>query len=287
VRPVLLIALALVACTANAQPLAWRASLPGADGELLLLGSIHALRSEDYPLPPLVDALYQRSESLAMELDLDDIDPLTMQTLMVGAALIEDGRGLKALLEPELYELAYEEAGELGIDLEMFDRFEPWFVALTLSSLGIVRFGYQPEMGLEQYLVSRARSDRKEVLGLEDLEDQVAIFDGLSASEQAAMLAQTLEELQRTPSTMAELIEAWKTGRLGELSERLLGEFEEFPRLYDDLVTNRNKAWASRLASLVEHPGSILVVVGALHLVGPDNVIDLLRARGFEIEQLR
>jgi len=282
----LTVSLSLFTCALQAQPLAWRASNPDSNGELLLLGSIHVLREQDYPLPPLIDELYAQADIVVMELELDEIDPLAMQTQLVSAALIANGGRLRSVLDPDLYALADQEASELGIDLELFDQFEPWFVALTLSSLGIMRLGYQQEIGLEQYLLARAREDGKDVLGLELLEDQVAVFDNLSDREQAAMLEQTLQELRTSEAAMRELINAWKTGQLTDLSDQLVDDFGEFPQLYEQLVSNRNANWANSLATLIDQQQRALVVVGALHLVGDGNVIDLLTARGFEITAL-
>lgn len=276
----------LFAGALQAQPLAWRATLPGADGELLLLGSIHVLRQQDYPLPSLVDALYDQADAVLMELELDEIDPLTMQAQLVSAALIGNRERLGDLLEPRLYALVDTEASRLGIELSMLDQFEPWFVALTLSSIGIAKLGYQPEMGLEQHLLAQARRDHKDILGLETLADQVAVFDTLSEPEQAALLEQTVQELHTTDLAMTSLIEAWRRGELQDLVSQLAEDFEDFPELYDELVLKRNAAWSDRLASLIRDGRTFLVVVGALHLVGEGNVLERLEDRGFEITLL-
>lgn len=284
---VLLFGLAFVSGLAQADPAAWRISHASAPGELLVLGSIHVLRQQDYPLPPIVDTLYGQADAVVMELELDAIDAMTMQTGLMSAAIIEGGGGLSKLLEPDLYMLAERQAGELGVPLAMLEGFEPWFVAITLSSIGIVKLGYQPEMGLEQYILSRARRDGKDIVGLETLQDQVTVFDSLSASDQSALLEQTLLELRSTDAMMQELIQAWQDGELERLSAQLLDDFQQFPMLYDRLVAERNATWADQLAGMMENDDRLLVVVGALHLVGEKNVIDLLDARGFEVEQLR
>lgn len=279
--------LLLAAGPLHSQPLAWRATHPAADGELVLLGSIHVLRAEDYPLPPMVDLLYEQADILVMELDLDSIDPMAMQSQLVSAALSTDPRGLPSLVDSDLYFRTSRQAALLGVELAMLDRFEPWFVAITLSSLGIVKLGYQPEIGLEQHLIRRAQADRKEVIGLESVGDQVSVFDNLSDTEQSALLEQTLMELQSTDQMMEELITAWRTGELASLSEQLLEEFEAYPTLYQRLVSRRNESWAERLRTLVATDQRILVVVGALHLLGRDSVIELLAESGFDIDLIR
>jgi hypothetical protein len=271
-------------CTAAAQadPAAWRVTGDG-DGELWLLGSVHYLREQDYPLPGIVDELYRRADVLVMELDLDDLDPVQSQAKFLAAAMLPAGRELPDVLPMDVYALAAERAGAIGIDLALLERFEPWLVAVTMLDLGMGRLGYRAERGLEQYLLRKAEQDGKEILGLETLDAQIAVFDGLSAAEQQALLEQTLEELDAAETAMAQMISAWRAGRLDGLADTLMQEFASFPRLYDALVVDRNTNWLDSLAAFLEDPRPHLVVVGALHLVGEDNVIELLTARGFDV----
>ena len=283
---VALLAAWLVAAAAQANPAAWHVTGPGG-GQLWLLGSVHYLRDRDHPLPPVVDELYARAEVIVMELDLDDLDPLRSQSQFAAAALLERGVTLRDVLPQELYALAEERAGELGIELAMLERFEPWLVAVTLLDLGMRRLGYRAEQGVEQYLLRKSIADRKEVLGLEALDTQIAVFDELAPTEQQALLAQTLAELGSAEVLMDDLIAAWRAGMLGELGAALMDEFASFPALYEALVVARNTRWISRIEALLEEPEPHLVVVGALHLVGEHNVVDLLAARGWDVRILQ
>jgi uncharacterized protein YbaP (TraB family) len=82
------------------------------------------------------------------------------------------------------------------------------------------------------------------------------------------------------------MVTAWRAGELETLSAELLDEFDEFPGLYETLVTKRNTAWVPQLERMLTDGRRYLVVVGALHLVGPDSVIELLEKRGHAIERL-
>jgi uncharacterized protein YbaP (TraB family) len=108
----------------------------------------------------------------------------------------------------------------------------------------------------------------------------------MAPSAQQAMLSQTLEELTGADEAMTEMVAAWRDGRLDALSEELLDDFDEFPGLYDALVTDRNTAWVAALEDMLDDGRSYLVVVGALHLVGRDSVIDMLQARGHRVARL-
>lgn len=274
-----------VCLQASAGPAAWR--LTGTnDNEIVLLGSVHYLRDEDYPLPAVIDQLYDRADALVMELDLDDIDPLQTQSAFLKAAMLPAGTSLPDVLDADIYALAQAQARALGIDSEMLQRFEPWLVAITMLDLGLSRLGFRADRGLEQRLLARARSDHKEVLGLETLEAQIAIFDRLTILEQQSLLEQTLNELTSADDAMSELVDAWRRGELEPLADTLMGEFADFPELYETLVVERNESWIAKLETLLADGGNYLVVVGALHLVGRHSVIDLLHERGFDVVPL-
>jgi uncharacterized protein YbaP (TraB family) len=264
-------------------PAAWHVT-GSTGGELWLLGSVHYLREHDHPLPAIIDELYARADTLVLELDLDDLDPATAQAQFLGVAMLGRDATLPDVLTPETYTLAATRARELGIDLALLERFEPWLVAITISDLGMGRLGYSAERGVEQYLLAKARRDGKEVLGLETLEAQIGIFDGLSIADQEALLEQTLAEIDSADTVMDQMIDAWRAGELDELSATLMEDFESFPSLYTSLVVNRNESWLETLEALLAESEPHLVVVGALHLTGEGNVVDLLAARGFNVE---
>ena len=85
---------------------------------------------------------------------------------------------------------------------------------------------------------------------------------------------------------MRELAGAWRHGELETLTEKLLADFEGFPGLYGSLVVDRNRRWIEPLEQYLRERRRYLVVVGALHLVGPDNVVMLLEQRGYTVTRL-
>lgn len=279
------VTLCLLSVSAWGNPAAWHVS--GEDSELWLLGSIHYLRERDYPLPPRIEELYQLADTLVMELDLDDLDLLAAQASFMEAGILPASGTLRAVLDPEVYDLTEARAADLGLPILLLERLEPWLVALTLMDLGMSRLGYQASQGLEQYLVRRSLTDGKEILGLETLDDQIGIFDSLSWADQEALLLQTLTDLQAAEAEMTTLLDAWRDGNLDELAAELTADFDELPELQTALVSSRNRRWAAKLEELLEGSGRYLVVVGALHLVGEDSVIELLSARGFDVVRVR
>jgi uncharacterized protein YbaP (TraB family) len=285
-RTWLALAAVLAAGTAAADPAAWRMSGPGR-GEITLLGSMHVLRQTDYPLPANVDRLFERADALIMELDLDSTDPAEQQATVLRAATLEPGTVLRDVVDAHVYQLTEQRTRELGIDLTLLEHFEPWFLSVAILDQGMRKFGFEGELGLEQYLLRKSRAAGKEIIGLETLAMQIGIFDALPPPSQQAMLEQTLKEIDEAETSMTEMAAAWRDGRLDALSEGLLADFDDFPGLYQTLVENRNAAWVKTLERRLADGRRYLVVVGALHLVGRDSVIDMLRARGHEVVRLQ
>jgi uncharacterized protein len=280
-----LLGAALPASLAAADPAAWRVT-DGRGGELTLLGSMHVLRPTDYPLPPAIDSLVERTDLVVMEIDLDDIDAMAQQRTILQTAMLPQGTVLRDVVDEEVYRVVEQRVRELGVDLAGLERFEPWFLAITVLDLGMRKIGFQAERGVEQYVLGRAQAAGKEVVGLETLEFQLGLFDALPAEQQQALLEQTLAELDEGAAVLGDMVVAWRDGELESLSAELLDEFDEFPGLYETLVTKRNSAWVPALEQMLADERRHLVVVGALHLVGPGSVIEQLRSRGHAVERL-
>jgi hypothetical protein len=247
---------------------------------------MHVLRASDHPLPESVDALIEGAETIVMEIDLDDVDPVAQQRVILETALLPAGIAIDDVIEPDVYRLLEQTTARSGVDIAMLERFEPWFLAITLLDVGMRKLGFESERGIEQYVLARSQAAGKEIVGLETVEFQLGIFDSLPRASQQAMLEQTLTELDEAEIAMAEMAEAWRAGELESLSDELLDDFDDFPGLYESIVTRRNEAWVRTLEGLLGDGHRYLVVVGALHLVGGGSVVELLTARGHAVERI-
>jgi uncharacterized protein YbaP (TraB family) len=261
-------------------------TVEGKHNTVYLLGSIHVLRASDGGLPEIADQAYADAEQVVMEIDMDDpaSQPLAMAGAMQRAAMLPPGQSLRSVLGAD-YDRVHSQAMESGIDLAVLDQTAPWFVAITLMSLELAKRGFDPSLGIEQTVASRAIADRKPITGLETAEQQFAVLSSLPLAEQKRFLLMSLEEADRMDAELESLLTAWRAGDTHELETLLSAEFDRFPELYKPLTEDRNRAWIEKLVGLLDDDDDYLVVVGALHLVGRNSVVDLLRARGYDVEQ--
>jgi len=262
-------------------------SVRGAHNTVYLFGSIHVLRPGDAGLPRAATEAYAEAEQLVMEIDMDDpamADPVAMATQMQRSAMLPAGQSLRSVLGADYASIA-ERSRAAGLDLALLDQFAPWFVATMLLQLEIAQRGFDPAHGVEQQLADRAVHDGKPILGLETPGQQFAVLGGLSLAEQKRFLLLTLEETEETDAELEELLAAWRSGDTASLARVLSEAYEEFPELYRPLTEDRNRAWLEDLEGLLDDRDDYLVVVGALHLVGRNSVVDLLRQRGHAVTQ--
>ncbi|MDX1482531.1 MAG: TraB/GumN family protein [Woeseiaceae bacterium] len=262
----------------------WKVS--GESNDVYLLGSVHLLREQDYPLPAGIDEAYADAEVLIMEIDMDDFDPAAAQALVSELGTIANGGSLAQLMGESLYEQARADAAALNIPLDALAVLEPWLAAITIEQLMLQRIGFNPDFGVEAHFVGRAAEDGKEILGLEELSEQLGFLDGLSIEAQRLLLLQTLDEASDLESMMGEMIAAWRRGDVRYLEENMLADMQQYPELYDAIVVSRNRNWTNQIADLLDDPQDYLIIVGALHLIGEDGVPAALDARGYETMQL-
>jgi uncharacterized protein YbaP (TraB family) len=199
---------------------------------------------------------------------------------LLTAAQPEPGEALAEVLGVETYGLAAQKVQELGLPIQMFEQFEPWFLAISLTSFELIALGFTPEYGIDQHFHKQAQVNDKPILFLETVEQQFNLFEQLSIDEQRLFTEQTLAELDLFEDAFNDIVMAWETGDRDRMAEILLTGFEDYPEMQAIFLRDRNQDWASQILPWLESDEDYLIVVGALHLVGPDNVLDLLAAEG-------
>lgn len=273
-------ALALPAAPARAgEPALWE--VQGKRNSVYLFGSVHLLKPGEFRFHDALERAYADAEALYLEVDMDDLDPLELASATAARAVDPDGRGLDELMGPDAA-AARERAAAAGIDLALLGQMEPWFAGLAVVTIALAREGYTAADGVEQRVQERAVADGKEILGFETIDDQLAALDGLELPLQREFLLNSLEDAARPATELQSFLSAWQQGDEAALAQELREEFAAEPDLYRSLMIDRNQRWARQIEDLLDDEQDYLVVVGTLHLVGPDGLPAMLAARGYE-----
>jgi len=282
-RLAIVILLALAALPARADtPSLWLVA--GRTNTVYLFGSIHLLRPGEFEFAGGIAEAYADAERRWCEVDRDALSPAESAAVTAARAIDPDGRALQELLGGDA-EQAGRSAEAIGIDLALLAPFEPWFAALSVTAMTLMRDGLSAEAGVEQRLQALAARDGKPTEGFETLDEQLAALDGMALDDQRRFLLQSIAEAGRSQASVATLVAAWRSGDDAALAAELEAEFADARGLYETLMIERNRRFVERIEMLLDDHDDHLVVVGALHLVGPDGLPAMLAGRGREVQR--
>jgi uncharacterized protein YbaP (TraB family) len=296
----LIVALALPAAFAAQQPqaaqpaaasarqaLLWKVS--DADNSVYLLGSFHLLKQDDYPLPKEIDAAFEDAESLVFEVDPREMTaPDTMATIQKYAAY-DAGKSLSTVLPKTTHDKLGNLMSASGGSVQALEQSEPWMVSLSLL-LGITNaLGFKADLGMDRHLMARAAEAGKPTAGLETIDDQMKAMDSVPHAEQAQGLEEFLEDPKKAVQQLQDMHDWWRAGDVARLDSDMRAEMaRKSPESYRLLDVERNKAWLPKVEARLKDSKAddTLVVVGSLHLLGADGLVEKLRAKGYAVERV-
>lgn len=279
-----LLASAPVNTQAPAKSFLWTVTAPGSPPSYLM-GSLHVLTPDYYPLHQRIEAAFAASKVLITEADIDEVtNPATMMSLM-GKALLTDGRTLDQVISADLHKEVVAQAEKAGLPAQAVQRMKPWMVALLLTAPVLEAAGFKPEHGVDKHFFDRAKKAELERRALETVAFQFDRLDQMSAEDQEALLRSTIDDLELQTANVKTMADAWASGDTASLEKLLLAGMKASPQLYKRLLVDRNAEWVASVEACVRTKTPCFVVVGAAHLVGPDSLVSMLQQKGYKVEQ--
>ena len=251
------------------------------DTTIYLFGTVHALPEGKNWFDGRIERAFNSADELVTEIDVSSAAQ-SAQALQTASAL-SAGQSLRGLMTAENRQQYEAALVGLGLPVEALDRYEPWFAAMTLSLLPLLRSGYQTQSGVELSL--DARAGEKSRGALETIEEQVDLFDTLPQEAQLAFLDETVEKIPEATNTLDAMVAEWLEGDAAQLAALLNSELTD-PVLYERLLTSRNANWAGWIENRLEQPGTVFIAVGAGHLAGAGSVQEQLEDRGLEVRRI-
>ena len=260
-------------------PFLW--SVRGPSATHYLLGSMHLLPASADSLPDALEEAYDEVDGVVFESDIGALQSREVQLQLLTAA-----RSREPLLKTvgaAMYRRVQARARSLGMPMNLCDGYAPWFCAMSLDVYGYRRIGFSDEYGVDEHFYGEAVTDGKTVSWLEPPAQHLAIFTAMDAAQSRMMLAAELDDSDIASDLPASLYRAWRyddTTRIAALDVQMRGHY---PMLYRRLISARNRAWMPQLRRLLDGDSPQMIVVGAAHLVGPDGLIERLRALGYVV----
>ncbi len=274
----------------------WKVS--DSNSTIYILGSIHLADSSFYPLDPVITNAFNRSDELAVEIDISDDSILQeITTLNEQYGMFHGNDSLENVLPDSLRNSFDSICTSWGIPIGTFNRYKPWSAAMTLNSIGIMQLGYNYNLGIDSYFLQLAHKTGKDVISLESSKDQVMALTGKGIDDSVGIcfMMKTLREVGLIDSSVSWMMRAWKTGddslfwnamnadtAKGNARDSIIQK-----EIDERIFHSRNRAMADAIENLLTRKRKVFVVVGTAHLIGKDgNIIDILRRKGFTIERL-
>ena len=253
-----------------------------------ILGSVHLAKGNIYPLPPKFEESFDKAAVLALEADPAKAKDETLLQLMLVSALYPGNGTLREHLSRETYDLASREMDQLGLPMESFNRIRPWFLAMTMETLELQRLGFDPAHGIDVHFAGKG-AGKKRIVELETFNYQIRLMNDFSDREQELFLIYTLRDLAKLKDGIEELMAAWSSGDMKTMEALVTGTLSESPELrpiFDKLFYRRNREMTGKVEQLLQGKETVFVIVGAAHLVGKEGIIELLRGKGYTVEQM-
>src|SRR5687767_1586856 len=257
----------------------------GKGASAYLLGSLHVLTADAYPLPAAIDKAFAESKTLVEEVDLDEMnDPMLMMAAL-SKAMLTGGQTLDQVISADTYAEVKKRAEAYGMPMMALQRMKPWLVAVTLMAPTLQAAGFKPELGIDRHFFDRAKATGLKRQALETFAYQLDRFAQMPMKLQEALLKATIEDLDTQVTGVKDMVRAWSSGDLGTIEKLTLTTFLESPELYQRLLLERNQNWVPFVERCLTENAGCFVVVGAAHLVGKDGLPTLLAKKGFKVTQ--
>jgi uncharacterized protein YbaP (TraB family) len=255
--------------------LLWQVSGKGLSSPSYVYGTVHIICKEDFQFSGTLKEKFREAKNIYLELDMDDPN---MMMKMASLSMMK-GQSMKDLMSPADYTyLSAYVKDSLGMPMMLFNKMKP----ITLMSLLYTKaLPCSASESYEQTMVAMAKQQKKDIKGLEKIEDQMAVFDKIPDSVEAKMILDMIKNMPEQKAQFAQMVAAYKKEDLKSLSNAM-SESPEWKGFEDIMLTNRNKNWIPVMETAMKE-STTLFAVGAGHLYGKEGVINLLRQAGYTV----
>jgi uncharacterized protein len=289
---ILILILSLVLGAADKGNFLWKVTGGKGGSSAYLLGSIHIVPDDIYPLSPKIEKAFESSDYLAVEADMKNIDQNKITALTMSKGLYLDGNNLEKVLKPELYEKLKAALDSIGIiSIGQVKMMRPWLAAMTVPQLMMMKTGFKMDNGIDMHFLKAATAEKKPILELESAEFQIELISGFSDELQMKFMESALEETGNFMDKFTLMVQAWKDDDIKKMADIINKELKDKPELkpvYDRLIYDRNITMTEKIDIWLKQDKkkTYFIVVGAGHIIDKDGIAKMLEKKGYKVEKL-
>ncbi len=254
--------------------------------KIVVLGSVHVGNQSFYPLDPVIEEAYQKSDALVVEVNTVAVPLEKAMEVVISHAELPGNQKIYDSLSSKVWNKLIQALNKYEVPVETLVGLKPWFAAITLSVLRVIKEGYSTDFGIDKHFIKKGD---KEVIELESIGYQLSLFDDMSAELQELLLLDAIEGSLQSGGDLEEAIDAWRKGDAGAMYHAMFKDLLDHPELrpiHKRLIIDRNHAMASGIEALLIEHNSLFVVVGAGHIVGEEGLTAIFAKKGYKIRQL-
>ena len=283
IRLPLIIFSLILSFTSHAETSIWQVS--NGQNTVYLGGTFHMLKPDDYPLPQGFLDVYEKVEWLVFETDITQLDTEKFQQKFIKAMTLSNGQILADQLSPQAYAGLIRYAAKNNMDTGRLQHFRPQMIGLIISLKELKKFGLTAE-GVDNFMGNKALSDEKKITELESIDEQINYIASMGKGNESALILQTLDDIKDFSNDLTIMKDAWRSGNRKALFETgIQPMMENYPKIYQSLLVDRNNNWLPKIERLIEQPKEKFILVGALHLIGKDGLLQQLKKRGYQVQR--
>jgi uncharacterized protein len=276
--------------TARRNLFLWRIS--GGKGTAFLLGSVHAGTANLFPLPQEMEQAFGTADYLVEEIDLRARDPAAARQFWQAHGRYTNGDRLENHISEKtktaltIY-LQLTELPAAGFSLN-----KPWFAAYVIQHRELRHYGFSGKQGIDGHFADEAVAAGKPVIGLETLDYQLNLlywrYSTLSDEAQDKLLSSAILQARDSARHLGAIVRAWQAGDAAAMAALMAnhGDDPQSELYFDEIVNKRSFRMAQQIEVYLGTPYTYFVVVGAGHMVGGRGIVELLKEKGFRVDQL-
>ena len=255
--------------------------------QLFLGGTIHVLKKSDYPLPVEFSKAFKNSDKLVFETDIEKAKSPEFAQKMAQMMMLPKGKSLKDALNKKTFNRLKKYLAARNIPIENMLSFKPSMIVLVLTVIELKAMG-MVDIGVDEYFHTKAKQAGKSISYFESVDEQLAFIQNMGKGNENDMIMNTIDDMSRMRDMMAVIKSAWLKGDENKLAAATLNDMmRDYPDIYQTLLVKRNNNWMPQIEKMIQDKKVELVLVGALHMVGKDGLLQQLRNKGYRVTQYK
>lgn len=279
-------------------PAMWKVTSPEGNS-IYMMGSMHALKEECYPLPDYIESAYRQADILAVECDITDAVASTAASLKYAANLTyPEGDSAELHLDAGEWDEISSYIADHGLDPEDYKQYQLWYLSQQLEAMAMTDAELDASCGIDQRLLNDAHESGKEIFEVESIDMQMELFVTLDEAILSATLkGYCAENRDDIKQGLIDLYGYWRSGDIDSIadegaesetdsedlskeSQQLLTDFNKI------LLDDRNVGMAEAAKQLMKDGKNVFYLVGAAHFGGEAGILSLLEKDGYTVERV-